>query len=84
MSRFLEHYGCSCIVYVDDKLEIVIEVGFRQTTLLVFLPKFVYLIDFVYNLEKNDNLMIEFLNMNYAFQRLDSIDNTVLNEAPKM
>lgn len=42
MSKFLEHYGCSCIICVDDKLEIVIEVGFRQTTLLVFLPKFVY------------------------------------------
>lgn len=42
MSKFLEHYGCSCTMYVDGKLEIVIEVGFRQTTLLVFQPKFVY------------------------------------------
>lgn len=42
------------------------------------------LIDFVYDLEKNDNLMIEFVNMNYAFQQLGSIDNTVLNETPKM
>lgn len=47
-------------------------------------PNLFTLIDFVYDLEKNGNLMIEFVNMNYAFQKLGSIDNTVLNEIPKI
>lgn len=41
------------------------------------------LVDFVYDLEKNDNLIIELVNMNYAIQQLGSIDNTGLNETSK-
>lgn len=58
---------------------LVIEVGFRKTTL--FLPKSSYL-DRLTTVKKNDNMMARFLNINYAFQQLGSIDNTMLNKNP--